>query len=249
MNSSSARNRVPASPGKCSRILVTGVANTTTEETLRDFFAFCGEISMLHLYVTESGKKEAVIKFTAESAASTACLLTNALVDGATLKIDLFPPSENNNNNSSGSTPSNNDRSMGGERYGSSTPVSNDSFTSIFSGIASSGRAFASSMATKVKAFDQQYKVSDTVVSGATTAWNESKRLATDIDTKYRVSESVSSAVKSTKDKVMEVAGHPATNATATSPTPSASSSGRIGESNLQGATSLNRSTSPSKFN
>lgn len=67
-------NRNTPSPGaiKCSRIIVTNVALQTTEDTgrptptlstsqlihaamhyvVRDFFAFCGEISMLHLYST-----------------------------------------------------------------------------------------------------------------------------------------------------------------------------------------------------
>lgn len=87
------------------------------------------------------------------------------------------------------------------------TTASNDSFTSIFSGIAASSMAFASSLASTVKTIDQQYGVSETVISGASTAWSQSKKIASDIDTKYHVKESVASAVQTTKEGVISTAG------------------------------------------
>lgn len=136
--------------------------------------------------------QEAVIKFASESAASTACLLNNALVDGSNIKVEAFPSEEDRAS-----------RQSPGRAAGSPAQPSNESFTSILSGIASSSKSMFSSVSAKVKAFDQQYGVSDTIVAGATTAWTESKRLAGDIDNKYQVSQKVSSAVQSTKEKVM----------------------------------------------
>jgi hypothetical protein len=148
---------------------------------VRDFFAFCGEISMLHLYKTDAGSKEAVVKFDTAAAASTACLLNNALVDGSNIKVEPLPVTD--------LPPS-----------PRSEAPTNGSFASIFSGLAESGRAFAAAVATKVKSVDEQYQVSSTVTAGATSAWESSKKLAHDIDEKYRVKESVASAAVATKE-------------------------------------------------
>jgi hypothetical protein len=154
---------------------------------VRDFFAFCGEISLLHLYSTEAKVKEAVIKFTTESAAGTACLLNNALVDGNNINVDMFPAEDEKTPASP--TPS-------------STKSDANSFTSIFSNLTETSKGMAASMLSKVKDIDRQYAVSETVIAGASTAWSESKRVASDIDNKYCVSEKVFSAVQSTKEKV-----------------------------------------------
>lgn len=182
---------------------------------VRDFFAFCGEISMLHLYkvyrptpsspwpprsnddggcacclASESGSQEAVVKFDSEAAANTACLLNNALIDGVNIKVEPFPHHD---------SPQPSERS-------DHQPPTNDSFTSIFSGIASTSRAWAESISTKVKELDKQYGVSDTVVSGASTAWTESKKFVGDLDQKYHFKESVDSAVQTTKEHMASAA-------------------------------------------
>ena len=79
----------------CRRIKVSNIAATTTEDSLRDFFSFCGDIKLVHLYpsaAADSGKQqEAVVLFEAEAGASTAVLLDNAVVDGARIKVEAFP--------------------------------------------------------------------------------------------------------------------------------------------------------------
>ncbi|PJF19203.1 hypothetical protein PSACC_00985 [Paramicrosporidium saccamoebae] len=157
--------------------MVTNIASQTTEEALRDFFAFCGDISMLHLYTTAAGSKEAVVKFDTPAAASTACLLNNALIDGNNIKVEPLPVTET-------PQPSNSPQS---------DAPTNASYSSMFT-------AWATAVANKVKSVDEQYQVSNTVTAGASSAWESSKKLAQDFDEKYHVKEAVASAVVTTKE-------------------------------------------------
>lgn len=182
-------------------------------------YSFCGR---------DNGSKEAVIKFTTDSAASTACLLNNALVDGSNIRVEMFPLEEERSGMQG--TPAS---------QKSAAATTNDSFTSIFSGLASSSRSFVSSVTSKVKELDQQYGVSETIVAGASTAWSESKKLASDIDTKYHVKDTVNSAVQSTKEKVLGIGK-------TGSPQPSAT--GSVGESPKGTPPSSPRPGSPNKF-
>lgn len=138
------------------------------------------------LRFSDAGSKEAIIKFESDAAANTACLLNNALVDGSNIKVDLFSAVD--------SPPL--------EPQSTSPPPTNDSFTSILSGLAASGVAFAEAVATKVKDIDKEYAVSDTVIAGASTAWNESKKFVSELDEKYHIKDSMNSAVQKTKEGV-----------------------------------------------
>lgn len=174
----------------------------------------------------ETGGKEAVIKFDSEAAASTACLLNNALIDGDNVKVELFPfPEERPSSTSRTASPP-----------VSESAATNDSFISIFSGLAATSRAFASDVAKKVQTFDEQYGVSEKVVAGATTAWTESKRLAQEIDARYQVKDSVASVLQSTKQQVASVAtsvNEKISQTISTSPRPQSSSPASQSQSGL----------------
>lgn len=133
---------------------------------------------------SDSGTQEAVIKFTTGSAASTACLLTNALVDNTNIKVEMFPADDEKTSTTNSITGN------------SSSAPTNNSFVSVFS-------TFASDVANKVRAIDQQYGITNTVAAGAATAWSESKRIVSQIDEKYKVKDTVSSTMQSAKDKVI----------------------------------------------
>ena len=189
----------------CPRILVTNIAPTTTEEAIRDFFAFCGEIIQFQIYTTsgntgvgdgkDQAAKEAVIKFESGGAANTACLLNNALIDGRNVTVALFSlPEEQNLPQRTGKTSST--RGTG----------STSSFSSVLGNISATSLALASTVVSKVQSVNEKYKVSETVSTGASNAWRESKRVASDLDTRYKVKENVSSAVQATKKKVSSIA-------------------------------------------
>jgi RNA recognition motif. (a.k.a. RRM, RBD, or RNP domain) len=67
---------------------------TTSEKTARDFFEFCGKIKSFELQPSADGKhQEALIQFERESAAKTAVLLSNALIDESHITVDSYFPS------------------------------------------------------------------------------------------------------------------------------------------------------------
>lgn len=179
---------------------------------------------MVHLYDSTKedvqNTKEAVIKFETESAASTACLLNNALIDGVNVSVELLPSQEEKDAaNTSG--PSNSSRSSNSSFFSSAATKSNSSFSSLLSDIGSKTKSLASTVSSKVKNFDKTYGVSDTVVSGASTAWQSSKKMASGINEKYSVSEKVGSAMSSTKNKVSSMMSNSSSSSTGRSPPPS----------------------------
>ncbi|KAG7443175.1 uncharacterized protein BT62DRAFT_982294 [Guyanagaster necrorhizus] len=72
---------------------VSGIASTTTEASLHDFFTFCGTINSIDF---RDPDKTAVIQFEKPSAAKTALMLNGGALDGATLSVttDALPSDE-----------------------------------------------------------------------------------------------------------------------------------------------------------
>ncbi|KAF9220482.1 hypothetical protein BS17DRAFT_882346 [Gyrodon lividus] len=69
-----------------SEVTVSGIALSTNEVTLHDFFGFCGKIKSIDLK-EEQGQKSAVVAFEKHSAANTALMLNGGMLDGATLTV------------------------------------------------------------------------------------------------------------------------------------------------------------------
>lgn len=72
------------------RVQVTNLSKQSTEESLREFFSFCGDIQIVQLEQDKMGeeKQVAIIVFETESGASTAVLLDNAVVDGMRIRVE-----------------------------------------------------------------------------------------------------------------------------------------------------------------
>jgi hypothetical protein len=72
---------------------VSGIAPTTTQEQLHDYFTFCGQIASID-YPEKGGK--ATIAFEKPNAAKTALMLNEGSLDGATLAVtsDVVHPNE-----------------------------------------------------------------------------------------------------------------------------------------------------------
>ncbi|KIJ14920.1 hypothetical protein PAXINDRAFT_169359 [Paxillus involutus ATCC 200175] len=65
---------------------VSGIAPSTTRDTLHDFFSFCGKINSIDIK-EEGDPKSAVVTFEKHSAANTALMLNGGTLDGATLTV------------------------------------------------------------------------------------------------------------------------------------------------------------------
>lgn len=126
--------------------------------------------------------QEAVIKFNMESAATTACLLNNALLDGVHIAVSLHPFPEEMEKRAE--SPSSQQRS-GTPR--STTGSQNSVLTNLSN--------FANNVVKSVKDFDQQHRVTETISTGVSTAWTATKETAKSIDEKYKVQEKAKSGI------------------------------------------------------
>ncbi|MBW0528522.1 hypothetical protein O181_068237 [Austropuccinia psidii MF-1] len=72
---------------ECS-VIVCGLSPATTEESLNQFFSFCGKINLI-----ERHEKTATIVFEKEAAAKTALMLDSGTLDGTTIQITPAAPS------------------------------------------------------------------------------------------------------------------------------------------------------------
>ncbi|KAL4070030.1 hypothetical protein V8B97DRAFT_1967714 [Scleroderma yunnanense] len=67
-----------------SKVMVTGIAPSTSQDTLHEFFSFCGKIKSIDL---KEEDKSAVITFERPSAAKTALMLDGGTLNGAALHV------------------------------------------------------------------------------------------------------------------------------------------------------------------
>jgi len=73
---------------------VSGIASSTTEQQLHDFFSFCGRISKIDL--TETGpSKVAVIHFEKPSAAKTALMVRLTLASAQLVLLSIDSDNDN----------------------------------------------------------------------------------------------------------------------------------------------------------
>lgn len=70
-------------------VRVNNISQKTPEKTIRDFFAFCGKIQELELK-KEGDHQTALILFERASAAKTAALLSNALLDESHIQVEPY---------------------------------------------------------------------------------------------------------------------------------------------------------------
>ena len=189
---SSPRN-APSSPQSSNRVKVTGLSSSSTETSVREFFSFCGDIKLLHLYpsVNNADEQEAVILFESDAGSSTAILLDNAVVDGNRIRVEMFPESPKT--------------SATGEKGGRRSPALSDTSRSSkgkFSDIMSEGKSMASETWRSAKEVDKKYEISDKVKGAATTVADATTSAAKTVDEKLHVRENASAAWSATKQGV-----------------------------------------------
>lgn len=141
----------------------------------------------MHVYdaKNEAGEsvKEALIKFETDSGATTACLITGALVDGHNITVELFPETIPSPGSATGAIPPTGEKPTG------------------VAAIVSEGRHVASEVGKKVKQMDQQLGFSQGVkqvyVAGRTSVQSMGER--------FHVSEKASAAAEATRVKVAQI--------------------------------------------
>ncbi|KAI8885731.1 hypothetical protein K501DRAFT_215175 [Backusella circina FSU 941] len=70
-------------------VLVKNIAKETNQDTIKDFFSFCGIITAFEMKLHDE-HQEALIHFEKESAAKTATLLSQAVVDDSAIQVEPY---------------------------------------------------------------------------------------------------------------------------------------------------------------
>lgn len=189
-----------ASSGSSSRVKVSGLSGGSTEASVREFFSFCGDIRLLHLYASAATpeEQEAVILFESDAGASTAVLLDNAVVDGSRIRVELFPESPARSNSPRGTS--------GRRSPAPGTPKSQGSKSSgMWSDIVSESQSMASETWRSAKEVDQKYQVSEKVKGAASTVYATTATAALTVDEKLHVRENAAAAWSATKSGVVNI--------------------------------------------
>ncbi|KAG0370502.1 hypothetical protein BC939DRAFT_446148 [Gamsiella multidivaricata] len=80
--------KIPATPTP-NLIIVNNISASASEKTVKDFFLFCGKIVEFELQ-KEGDRQAALVLFERESAAKTACMLTNAMIVDSQISVKPY---------------------------------------------------------------------------------------------------------------------------------------------------------------
>ncbi|KAG0250631.1 hypothetical protein BG011_008198 [Mortierella polycephala] len=164
-------------------IIVTNISAAASEKTVKDFFLFCGKIVGFELQ-TEGDRQVALVLFERESAAKTACMLTNAMIVDSTITVKpYFEESVESDENMS---------------------QENKPKVTVLAEILAAGYTLQDQIIEKGLEIDAKYGFVGRIQSYVEAAKNQAKTLdekyhvtakATEIDQKYHVQDRVNAAV------------------------------------------------------
>jgi len=191
----------PSSPQNLTKttVYVTNIAPSATEQTICDFFSFCGKINSITFTKHEDKEGEAIVIFESEAAAKTALLLTNALIIDRPILVAVYSPPA--------SQP---DRSLGLHSDGSLTtelkqdqiknpnpvPAEERTKTSVIASLLAAGYKLSNDAIAKAREFDEQNRISEKVMQAAEVVVDKMKEL----DIQYKITEKVESLVEKAKE-------------------------------------------------
>jgi RNA recognition motif-containing protein len=131
---------------------VSGIASSTSEKDIRDFFSFCGKISDLKIEETAGSEKHATVTFEKETAAKTALLLDSTQLGPAQIHVT--------SGSSTGAA-----SSIAGEHHDEhDVPQEEKPRSRIFAEYLAHGYVISDNVIEKALALDQQHGVSQTFV-------------------------------------------------------------------------------------
>ncbi|KAG0296825.1 hypothetical protein BGZ96_008429 [Linnemannia gamsii] len=174
--------KIPATPTP-NLIIVNNISEDASEKTVKDFFLFCGKILEFELQ-KEGDRQVALVLFERESAAKTACMLTNAMIVNS--QISVKPYFEEN-------TDSNDHNAQ-----------ENKPKVTVLAEILAAGYTLQDQIIEKGLEIDAKYGFFDRIQTYVEAAKAQAKTLdekyqviakATEIDHKYHVQDRVTAAV------------------------------------------------------
>ncbi|KAH8554863.1 hypothetical protein BGW37DRAFT_481421 [Umbelopsis sp. PMI_123] len=179
---------------------VKNLSLTTSQKTAKDFFEFCGKIKSFELQPSADGKhQEALILFERESAAKTAVLLSNALIDESHITVESYFPSN---------TEPQKDHTVD-DTTQEAKPKSN-----IMAEILASGYVLTDNVVAKGIEFDSKYaftkRIQDYLAKLTATAQQLDEKYkvsdkASEVDTKYGIQQRTKTTAETAQNKAQEL--------------------------------------------
>ncbi|KAI9349378.1 hypothetical protein BD770DRAFT_474959 [Pilaira anomala] len=194
---------IPETPSP-NYVIVKNIALQSTEQTVKEFFLFCGKIKEFELKVDEEDEKHqiALIHFERESAAKTAALLSNALIDDSHIIASPYfdIPStetteksvEHNEHDTQETKPKSRIAAeilANGYMLQDHVVAKGLEYDHKYN-VSSRLTGFLTSLQSNVKQFDEKYRIWDKAVN---------------IDQKYKIGEKVQTAAQTAQTKAAEV--------------------------------------------
>ncbi|KAF9580216.1 hypothetical protein BGW38_003234 [Lunasporangiospora selenospora] len=173
--------KIPDTP-TANLISVTNISASASEKTVKDFFLFCGKIQEFELQ-KEDDRQVALVLFERESAAKTACMLTNAMIVDSQIAVKpYFEESADSSENSQ----------------------ENKAKAPVLAEILAAGYSLQDQIIEKGLALDSKYGLTEWIQKYVEAAKVQAKNIdekyhvtakATEIDNKYHVQDRVGAAV------------------------------------------------------
>ncbi|KAF9428317.1 hypothetical protein BGZ94_002789 [Podila epigama] len=175
--------KIPATPTP-NLIYVSNISAAASERTVKDFFLFCGKIQEFELQ-KEGDRQVALVLFERESAAKTACMLTNAMIVDSQISVKPYFEEP-------------------GEASGDNVPQENKPKVTVLAEILAAGYGIQDQIIEKGLEIDAKYGFVGRIQSYVEAAKAQAKTLdekyhiaakATELDHKYHVQDRVNAAV------------------------------------------------------
>ncbi|KAF9930560.1 hypothetical protein FBU30_000349 [Linnemannia zychae] len=168
-------------------IYVSNISEDASEKTVKDFFLFCGKIVEFELQ-KEGDRQVALVLFERESAAKTACMLTNAMIVNSQISVKPYFEESNDADH---------------------TAQENKPKATVLAEILAAGYTLQDQIIEKGLEFDAKYGFVGKIQAYVEAAKAQAKNLdekfhvtakATELDHKYHVQDRVNAAVEQGKD-------------------------------------------------
>ncbi|KAI8644535.1 hypothetical protein BD408DRAFT_413236 [Parasitella parasitica] len=183
-------------------VLVKNIALESTEQTVKEFFLFCGKIKEFELKVDEDDEKHqvALIHFERESAAKTAALLSNALVDESHIIATPYFDIPAKEESSEGQESESNEKDA----------QENKPKSRIAAEILANGYMLQDHVVAKGLEYDNKYNLSGRWTGFLNTLQSNVKQIdekyriwdkAVDLDQKYKINETVQNVAQTAQNK------------------------------------------------
>ncbi|GAN08812.1 vip1 [Mucor ambiguus] len=194
---------IPETPS-ATYVIVKNISAQSSEKTVREFFLFCGKISEFELTMDDDGIHQvALIHFERESAAKTATLLSNALIDDC--HIVATPYFESAAITASNTTTSAAEDKEVAENDANTTAQEAKAKSRIVAEMLANGYILQDQVVAKGLEYDSKYSLSSRLTSYFTTLTSNVKQIdekyriwdkAVEIDNKFKIQEKVQNAAQ-----------------------------------------------------